>query len=91
MYVEAKREELDGEVGGKDEEDGELAGGGEGDDGLSDMTKRTAATIARFDLNQRFQFSFSFSFFPFSLLNLRRKGNVAEYLNNLKGIGWRAP
>ena len=39
MYVEAKREELDGEVGGKDEADGELDRCGEGEDGLSDMTK----------------------------------------------------
>jgi len=75
MYVEAKREELDGEAGGKDEAD-ELDGGWEGEDErLSDMTKRMVATIARFDLNQSFSPppSFSFLFFPF--LNLRRKGN----------------
>jgi hypothetical protein len=79
MYVEAKREELDGEVGGKDEADGELDGCGEGEDGLSDMTKRRVVTIARFDFNQRFQFSlFPFSFFPFSFLNLRCKGDPVQ-------------
>jgi hypothetical protein len=71
MYVEAKREEPDGEAGGRDEADGELDGDWEGEDErLSDMTKRMVATIARFDSNQNFSpppsFLFSFSLFEFT-------------------------